>query len=247
MSILERFKDAVAATAVHEDTSPAQLPIRLSKACTRVLPVAGAGLSLFSDPTMPIPIGASDDTALIAEQLQFTTAEGPCFTAHRTGQSVIAADLVIAQRWPIFHDGLITRTPIRGIVSIPLPDALTGFGVLDLYVHHPDDLARINLDHLQPITGYIAAALSAGPLFPQFRDGPPWGGPLWSQVPAAGARGNVMIAMGMLSVTLGLGLADALAALRAHAFTAGRTVDATAFDIIDRTLPTTALAIDANT
>ena len=82
MDILDRFQDAVAASAVHEDTSPARMPVRLSKACTRVLPVAGAGLSLFSAPTMPIPIGASDDTALIAEQLQFTTAEGPCFTAN---------------------------------------------------------------------------------------------------------------------------------------------------------------------
>jgi hypothetical protein len=195
---------------------------------------------------MRIPVGASDDTAATAERLQFTTAEGPCFTANRTRQPVIAAYTLIAQRWPQFHDQLVTHTPIRGVLSTPLTDGLAGVAVLDLYVHHPADLAAIQLKQLQPVTRYITDSLTAEPMFPDFRSGPPWDGPLWSANPTAGARGNVMLAMCMLSVALGLGLDDALAAIRAHAFTAGRTVDATAADIVHRTLPTNALAIDSN-
>ena len=64
------------------------MPIRLTKACVQVLPITGAGLSLFSAPTMRIPIGASDDTATAAERAQFTVAQGPCFDAHQTGGQV---------------------------------------------------------------------------------------------------------------------------------------------------------------
>ncbi|MGS0684005.1 GAF domain-containing protein [Nakamurella sp. GG22] len=247
MNIVQRFRDAVRAASVSVDTGPARLPIRLTKACVQVLPVTGAGLGLFSAPTMRIPIGASDDIAATAERLQFTVAEGPCFAANHTRQSVIAPIAAIARRWPLFHDQLVTRTPIRGTLSSPLPDGLHKVGVLDLYVNHPGDLARINHDHVAAVAGDIAHYLTAEPIFPNFRNAPPWDGPLWLTNPQAGARGNVMLAMGMLSVALDLRMDDALAALRAHAFSHNQTVDTTASDIVHRTLPTTALAIDSTT
>ena len=123
---------------------------------------------------------------------------------------------------------------------------LAGLAVLDLYVNDGADLAAIDPDDLDVIVGYIAEALTAEPMFPDFRNGPPWDGPMWSATPQAGARGNVLIAMGMVSVAQGVGLDDSLAALRASAFASGRTVDAVASDIVHRILPTTALAIDAN-
>lgn len=41
------------------EAGPARLPLRLTIGYFQVLPVAGAGLSLFSAPTMRIPVGAS--------------------------------------------------------------------------------------------------------------------------------------------------------------------------------------------
>jgi len=38
--------------------APSRLGSWLTKACVQVLPITGAGLSLFSAPTMRIPIGA---------------------------------------------------------------------------------------------------------------------------------------------------------------------------------------------
>jgi hypothetical protein len=146
VGIIDQFRLAVAGVQAGEDEGPAGLPIRLSRACVRVLPVVGAGLGLFSDPTMRIPVGASDDTAATAERLQFTVAEGPCFHAHRTGQPVVATETVIADRWPLFHDQLVTRTPIRGILSMPLGDGFSGVGVLDLYCHRSADVWHIDLD-----------------------------------------------------------------------------------------------------
>src|SRR6478752_5593515 len=64
-------------------------------------------------------------------------------------------------------------------------------------------------------------------MFPNFRNGPPWDGPLWLTIPTVTARAHVMMAMaiGMVSVATGLKLDDALAALRAHAYAVDRTVD----------------------
>lgn len=135
MNIIDRFCAAAEQLNGPGNAGPARLPIRLSKACVQVLPISGAGLSLFSAPTMRIPVGASDDTSTIAERLQFTVSDGPCFAAHRSGQVVVAPEDVIASRWPMFNDQLLGQTPIRGIVSSPLRDGLSATGVLDLYCH----------------------------------------------------------------------------------------------------------------
>ena len=74
MDVVDRFRRALACWEESDEAGPARLPIRLSKACVQVLPITGAGLSLFSAPTMRIPVGASDDTATAAEGAQFTVA-----------------------------------------------------------------------------------------------------------------------------------------------------------------------------
>jgi len=81
-------------------------------------------------------------------------------------------------------------------------------------------------------------------MFTNFRNGPPWDGPLWLTNPTVTTRTYVMMAMamGMASVATGLRLDDALAALRAHAYAAGRTLDTIAQDIVHRNLPAASLA-----
>jgi len=74
-------------------------------------------------------------------------------------------------------------------------------------------------------------------MFTNFRNGPPWDGPLRLTNPTVTARTYVMMAMGMVSVATGLRLDDALAALRAHAYAVDRTLDTIARDIVHRNLP----------
>jgi hypothetical protein len=241
MNAVERFQRALTCWEDSDEAGPARLPIRLTKACVQVLPVTGAGLSLFSAPTMRIPVGASDDTATAAERAQFTVAQGPCFDAHETGGQVVATETVIAQRWPLFHD-LIMQTPIRGILSCPLRDGLSKVGVLDLYVQRSADLAGIDRAEIGAITAYITGALMQDDMFVNFRNGPPWDGPLWLTNPTVTARTYVMMAMGMVTVATGLRLDDALAALRARAYAVDRTLDSIAQDIVHRNLPAASLA-----
>jgi hypothetical protein len=49
-------------------------------------------------------------------------------------------------------------------------------------------------------------------------------------------RGAVHQASGMISEQLGIGIADALVRLRAHAYAEGRKVDAVAADVVARVL-----------
>jgi hypothetical protein len=241
MDVVDRFQRALTYWEDTGEAGPARMPTRLTKACVQVLPITGAGLSLFSAPTMRIPIGASDDTATAAERAQFTVAQGPCFAAHHTGGQVVAPESVIAKRWPLFYD-LIAQTPVRGILSCPLHDGLSRVGVLDLYVPRSEDLADIDPAEIGTITAYITAALMQDDMFVNFRNGPPWDGPLWLTNPAVVARTFVMMAMGMVTVATGLRLDDALAALRAHAYAVDRTLDSIAWDIVHRNLPAASLA-----
>jgi hypothetical protein len=242
MTVVERFRATVDRLDHADLAGPARLPSRLSTACAQVLPVAGAGLGVFSAPTMRLPIGASDDTAETAERLQFTVAQGPCFHAHHTRRCVVAPAPVIAARWPLFYDELITHTPVRGIVSMPLSDGLAGVGVLDLYFHQPQDPTRIDPDDLQDVADDISTRLVEHDIFPTDPDGrSAEDSPAWLDNPTATGRGYVVLAMGMISMGLNLKLDDSLATLRGHAFAANRTVDRIARDIVNRDLPVTDL------
>jgi len=101
---------------------------------------------------------------------------------------------------------------------------------------------RINFAAVDEVAAVITTALIREEMFPNFRNGPIWDGPLWLNNPTVTARAYVMMAMGMLSVSSGLKLDDSLAALRAHAYAAGSTVDAVASDVVNRLLPTAILA-----
>jgi hypothetical protein len=241
MTLVKRFR-ATADRLDHADLAgPVRLPSRLTTACVQVLPIAGAGLGVFSAPTMRLPIGSSDDTAETAERLEFTVAQGPCFDAHHTGLCVVAPAPVIATRWPLFYDELITNTPVRGIVSMPLSDGLAGVGVLDLYFYEPQDPTRIDPGDLQDVADDISTRLVEHDIFPIEQNERSEDGPAWLDNPTSAGRGFVVLAMGMISMGLNLKLDDSLAALRGHAFAANRTVDGIARDIVNRDLPVTDL------
>jgi len=194
------------------------MPVRLAKACVRVLPISGAGISLYTAATMRIPVGASDDDAAVAESLQFTAAEGPCFDALRTGRMVVATEPVIARWWPDFHDKLVSHTAVRGIIAAPLGDGPAGIGVLDLYCDRSADVQSIDLFEVHSVAQYITEVLVQEQLLPALRRGSMWDRARWLGNPGVTGRSQVLMAMGMVSVALSLNLDDALAILRARGY-----------------------------
>lgn len=113
------------------------LPDRLARACVSVLPVDGAGLSMMLVPDRRLPLGSSDATAATAERLQFALGDGPCTAAYREHRLVVAMDEDLIARWPVYAGQLVTQTPYRMALALPVGGPLTGSVVLDLYRLRP--------------------------------------------------------------------------------------------------------------
>ena len=233
---MSKSDDVRAAFVAQRDpqlAGPELLPVRLAKACVRVLPITRAGISMFTGATMRIPVGASDSVAAEAERLQFTAGQGPCFDAQRTGRVIVATEPLIARRWPDFHDRLIAHTPVRGIIAAPLGNGPTAIGVLDLYCDRSDDVLSVDLFDVHSVEVYVAEVLVQAQLLPNLLDGSLlWGTARWQENPGIADRSHVLMAMGMVSVALALNLDDALAILRARAFVTDSTLDSVAHDVI---------------
>ena len=217
--------------------------MRLARACARVLPVAGVGISMFGSNGIRIPVGASDDDAAAAERLQFTAAEGPCLDAHALARSVLATETLIAQRWPDFYTGLVARTPFRAVAAIPWPNTLKGAGTVDLLFQHSRDLADLDFAEADEVIAQVEHTLDSESVIEFSALGP---GPAWLAGPAANSRNAVFIAMGMLNVALDVSAPDALALLRGHAYATSRTVDEIAHDVANRRIAAQDLRVGSN-
>ena len=241
MSVVERFAASVRGQPA-ELAGPELLPVRLARAAVRVLPgVAGAGISVLATPGMRVPLGASDEDAATAEQLQFTVGEGPCLQAHTSALPVYAPAAVFTARWPLLYAELTARTPYRAVLALPLRYRFTG--ALDLYLRGDDPIAPTTRYDAYTVGNEIVVALTG----PDALDGAtrPDGDtdPGWLDSPAARRRQWVWAAVGMLSVHLDLPAPAALDALRVAALSRGQLIDDLAEDLVSRRLPITDLRI----
>ena len=175
--------------------SPEMVPTGLSMAAARVLPVAAAGISVFST-DFRVPIGASGSEAAAAERLQFTIGQGPCLDTHGGGGVVLAAEAELISRWPEFHEQLVTATPYRAVACVPLPALLAGVGTMDLYLRASSGLAGLPLQDATTVVDLVAGTLSAQPWVQALVGRAE---PGWLHGPGARARGLVSVAMGMLT------------------------------------------------
>jgi hypothetical protein len=237
--LAERFDGAVTQVLRGRATPPELLPMALSEAVVAVLPVEGAGLSLLTD--LRVPIGASDALAVHAEALQTTLGEGPCLSAAAAGGPLAADVAAMAAQWPVFCQEFITQTPYRSVASVPLrlDDGRT-LGALDLYSTRAE---RLQLDFLAEIGAEVAdpiAVMLFGGL-PLPADADPLAGVPWLSHDRASERMQVWMAVGILMERGRLTNPDALAVLRAYAFSHQRTLDAVAVDLAERKVPAEAL------
>jgi hypothetical protein len=229
LTIAQDFTDCV--TAAEADFPGTELlPERLAQACAAVLPVDGAGLSVFFAADRRLPLGASDATAATAERLQFTVGQGPCLMAYDTGRPVVADDEELEQRWPAFTDLLMTQTPIRGVIALPLYGPLGGIGALDLYLRAPDAVRSVSLADATVVRDALTQTFTAA-MAEQPHDE---SGPAWLDAPPAGRRAQVWQALGMVNVGLGLRTSDAMALLRAHAYGHDIALDDVADALVQR-------------
>ena len=236
MTLATRFAAAVAAEELAaRDTEGHLLPRRLARAVVRVLPVDGAGLCVLGDPMRRVPLGGSSADAELAERLQFTVGSGPCLQAWSTGHPVFAVEADLRVRWPAYADLLLSRTPYRGVVSLPVPRARGVGGATDLFFTDPDDVVGMDVFDALAVVDLVAAALGDAAVWSTWSAAE---GPEWLGSPPAVRRAAVWHAVGVTSMTLGRASDDALALLRAYAWGSGTSVDGVAADLLAGRLST---------
>lgn len=204
------------------------LATRICRACTDGLDVDGAAMSVLTATDARLTLAATDPTAQVLEDLQFSLNEGACIEAAETGAPVLVVDVHEATqtaRWPLFAAAVRERTPVRGLFALPLRWGGINLGVLDLYRRVPGTLAGPDL------ADAVDAADTAALMFLGRRTDPGGAADGWIDA-AVGSRAEVYQATGMVLVQLGVSAPEALARLRGYAFAHDQLLIDVAKDVV---------------
>jgi hypothetical protein len=169
-------------------------------------------------------------SALI-EELQFTLGEGPCVDAHNQRRPVLEPDLAdpVVPRWPTFTPEAV-RGGTAAVFGFPLTVGAIRLGALNLYRATPGPMG--DEEHADSL---VVAGVIARTILSIQADAP--SGTLSSQLDSStNLRLVVHQASGMVSVQLGIGIADSLVRLRGYAFANDLTVDQVARRVVERRL-----------
>lgn len=206
-------------------------PSALADAVTDLLPVDAAGISTLLE-VLRLPLGASSAAAAMAEELQTSIGEGPCLAAAVAKATRVVDRAELTVRWPVYGEELLKRTPFRSVASVPLstPDGDV-FAALDLYAE--DDHLSHRLD-VEAIAEHVAAPVAAllSICMADVHDVDlDQAMPDWYRS-ATARRHHVWVATGMLIGRRRQPTHDALALLRAHAYSLDLTLDELADDLV---------------
>lgn len=201
---------------------------QLCSALNRALPASGIGLSLITEDHVGVgTVAASDAKSAGLEELQFTLGEGPCMDAYTSRRPVLEPDLPTYgfRRWPGFAPAA-HQHGVRAVFAFPLQVGAARAGALDIYRDAPGSLTAEALDQ-----AFTFAEVAMGLLV----DGQE-GAVRSSTTPVLddmlAPRLEVYQAQGMVMVDLGVGIDEAMARLRGHAYAQGRSISDVAKDVV---------------
>jgi hypothetical protein len=207
----------------------AKLPGRLCASCAKTLDVPAVGMSVLTDTGQTVIAAATDDLAVAMETLQVTLGEGPCVDAVRDGRPVLLPDLARsgAERWPGLGRELLAAG-VAASFAFPLQVGRIRLGALAIYQERAGDLDDVRL------AAALAHADAATAVLLILHDRQPAGHGYPEPFDPVRDRPEIHQATGMISVQAGVGLAEALLLLRAHAYAAGRPLPEVAGDVVAR-------------
>ncbi len=206
----------------------------LCRACVDLLAVDGASISMIHQGATQGTFGSSGDLSRRLDELQFTLGEGPCLDSVLVGAPVLAPDLAdpAELRWPAFTSA-VRESGITAVFALPVSITSHHVGALDLYRASAGPLTEESM-----AGALLAAELAVLPLLDLMTADVDWdsasqGEDGWEQL-ASLERVEVYQATGMVMGALGVGSAEALVLLRAHAFSLGLTASELAWQVVER-------------
>lgn len=188
---------------------------QLSATLVRALGLDGAAVAMIGDTGERDLVHATDPVIALLDELQFTLAEGPCLDAYSSVAPVLVDDLReegCRTRWPVFAQEAYAAGAVA-VFAFPMVTGAVCFGVLELYRRTPGPLAaqaqRTAGDAVEALTKVALTEL----LGPETDLESSWPARLTVE------HAEVHQAAGMVAVHLGTSVPDAMARLRATAYT----------------------------
>jgi GAF domain-containing protein/ANTAR domain-containing protein len=199
----------------------------LCMACAEVIDVAGAGLVLMSRGEALGSVCVSDTRTEAVEDIQYALSEGPCVDAFHSRAPVSVPDLANLEpsRWGEFRAGALDAG-VRAAFGFPLLVETICIGALDLYHDEPGVLSAEQFANAQ-VVAHVATRTVLGWQAVAKANTLAW---QLEQVPLH--RAAVHQATGMVSVQARVSVDDALALIRAYAFSEGQPVGTIASEIV---------------
>lgn len=202
----------------------------------------GAVIVDYADPTR-MTLFATDHRAYRLEDLQEVLGEGPGWEAHRTSEAT-SADLGATTRWPLFSVTAVQEIGAVKVAAAPIHAGGAAVGVLSLYwatpqpahswalgggprvappghgEHHGSGLDPLDLLGL---LGNLVGAFFAVNSEKDWETYLPWS-----------HRASIHQATGILVAQLRLSVQDAVAVLRAYAFSSGLDLQSAATSVVQQ-------------
>ncbi|MEV0445897.1 GAF and ANTAR domain-containing protein [Streptomyces spectabilis] len=192
--------------------------------CATALGLDGLAISLLNQSGLELVWYDPADTAGIAlEDLQYTLGEGPTCDAARTGQPVTVPDLHTTRedRWPALLPAA-RKHPARAVFALPLQLGVIRLGALTGRRATPGPLT------CDQMTDALALAEAATLILLT----PSGVHDITSDTPLPLHRALIHQAAGALTFRLGIPIDEALARIRAYAFTHDHPIHDVAHDVI---------------
>ncbi|MDX8050872.1 GAF and ANTAR domain-containing protein [Lentzea sp. BCCO 10_0798] len=197
----------------------------------KVLPVDAAALVMRVDERSQEMVTASDGWSEAIEELQYSLGEGPVAEARRGGDPVLVADMKAERaRWP-WYAAASAEAGLGAMFAFPLHVGGIRLGALNLYRRRPGGLSADALADAAVLADLAALALLESELADEHEK-------LRMEV----SYQDVRLATGVLAAGLEIGLEEAFARLRAHAFAEHRTLVAVSRDVLEQRIPVDRLA-----
>ena len=213
----------------------ADLPQTVAAKAAAVLEVDGVCAGLGTGPLGLVISWGREAVGVALEDLQFTLGQGPGLDA-AAGTPVLVADLnAAATRWPVFVPAA-AELGVRAVFALPLRIGAINVGALLAHRATAGPLVDGALADAFALADAVTLLLLHRESAGTGRAGTASEGPRPGWARPATYRAEVHQATGMISVQLGVSLAEALVRLRAYAYADGRLIAEVAADVVARRL-----------
>jgi hypothetical protein len=204
---------------------------RVCQTAMQTLAASGAGVTVMAGDGVRGISAASDPRSERLEELQFTLGEGPCIDAYALRRPVLVPDLAESAmaRWPGYAP-VVHGEGIRAVFAFPLQIGAARLGVLDVFRDRAEALTPDQLWR-----GVLLADAAVAALLDQHEQADD-GAQRADLDEAVEDRTVLFQAQGMVMVQMGVSLGEAMARMRAYAYTQDRRLGEVARDVVARRL-----------